>query len=220
MISHFESACKCKHQTVNTFRCVSFCLFLPGLPETEYQLKGTVNFKEQNGKYFKAFNNNNIYIYIISHIKWISIYFCVLNGGGAFYKHSEKCLHEMTIVPQGIIMSQSVAISFSRPPLPLFFSELLELERRARCWHRIALIPQGSDFVVVSNVSLCLIPLSRPAPTYRRSSSSLARVRSTWAACTALPDVVMEHARSPLRTTDEENANNQWGLLESGCQWL
>lgn len=94
------------------------------------------------------------------------------------------------------------------PPLPLFFSELLELERCARCWHRIALVRQGSDFVVVSDVSLCLIPLSRPAPTYHRSSSSLARVWSTWAACTALPDVVMEHARSPLRTTDEENANN------------
>lgn len=42
-----------------------------GLPEPDYHLKGKVNFKELNGKYFMAFNDNNnddndnnIYVYV------------------------------------------------------------------------------------------------------------------------------------------------------------
>lgn len=61
-----------------------------GLPEPEYHLKGKVNFKEQNGKYFMAFNDNdndnNIYVYVHRYVYIYmlikSIYiFCVLKGG-------------------------------------------------------------------------------------------------------------------------------------------
>lgn len=70
---------------------VSLCV--SGLPEPEYHLKGKVNFKEQNGKYFMAFNDNNnndddnniyvyvhLYVYIYMLIKFLYI-FCVLKGG-------------------------------------------------------------------------------------------------------------------------------------------
>lgn len=45
--------------------------------------------------------------------------------GGCFYKHLEKCLQEMTIVPHGVIVSQSGAISclFSF----CFFKEMWDL---------------------------------------------------------------------------------------------
>lgn len=52
--------------------------------------------------------------------------------GGCFYKHSEKCLQEMTIVPHGVIVSQSGAIScfflFVFPQSFFFFlKEMLDL---------------------------------------------------------------------------------------------
>lgn len=45
--------------------------------------------------------------------------------GGCFYKHFEKCLQETTIVPHGVIVSQSGVISC----LFLFFSLFKELWR-------------------------------------------------------------------------------------------
>lgn len=64
-----------------------------------------MTFEEQNGKYFKAFSN----IYV--HVKINFYIFLCFKWEGCFYKHLEKCLQEMTIVPHGVIVSQSGAIS-------------------------------------------------------------------------------------------------------------
>lgn len=63
-----------------------------------------------------------IYIYICPYKINFYIFLCFKWGGwGGFYKHLEKCLQEMTIVPHGVIMSQSVAISFFFFSSPLSF---------------------------------------------------------------------------------------------------
>lgn len=53
------------------FQCLNISVFLTGPSKAVYPLKGTVTFKEQKGKYFKAFSNIYIYIYI-----YLDIYMC------------------------------------------------------------------------------------------------------------------------------------------------
>lgn len=52
---------------------LSLC-FLPGPSKAKYPLKGTVTFKEKNGKYFKAFSNIYVHVkinlYIFLCFKW------------------------------------------------------------------------------------------------------------------------------------------------------
>lgn len=132
-------------------------------------------------------------------------------------------------MPQGIQMSQSVAISFSCLPHFLSFflrtcttCEMCTLLTQKNC----TLSRQGSDFVVVvSNVPLNVWFLSCPAPTLKQPQQKLLAGGGVQAhgqpalLCTTLlcTDVAMENMCSFTAMTDEEN-NHQHEEMRSSLE--
>lgn len=63
--------------------------------------------------------------------------------GGCFYKHSEKCLQETTIVPHGVIVSQSGVISCFFYFFVFFKRRMENLRDFTCCHYRFALTAHG-----------------------------------------------------------------------------
>lgn len=130
-------------------------------------LKGSVTFKEKNGKCFKAFNDKYKCQYKDT---FLHIYFCVFKWGG-FYKHLEKCLHEMTIVPPVDFECTSWSVAVSPPPPVCIFLSFLKKMWNLETWgrfNRVLLFCPRSVVLCSPSLSRVHLPQSAAAACLHR----------------------------------------------------